>query len=147
MMTVITRSRKAMATKGFVEPEGPIDGVLADDIAAAYQLAGNPWTLSIVHLVSLGVSRFAALRRSLPIATNVLSRRLKHLAEQGLVTTQRYCERPPRNDYVLTEKGRAFLPVLNAIQAWQRAHPIGGAALHEQGAWVQRRRGSRSARI
>ena len=35
---------------------------------------------------------------------------------------QRYSERPPRDEYVLTEAGRDFLPVLQVIGAWGRRH-------------------------
>ena len=39
---------------------------------------------------------------------------------------RRYSDRPPRDEYVLTEAGRDFLPVLFAIGAWGRKYRNGG---------------------
>lgn len=48
------------------------------------------------------------------------------LTEEGLLEKRRYSERPPRDEYVLTEADRDFLPVLFAIGAWGRKHRCGG---------------------
>ena len=42
--------------------------------------------------------------------------------EDGLLEKQRYSERPPRDSYVLTAKGRDFLPILAAMGEWGRKH-------------------------
>jgi DNA-binding HxlR family transcriptional regulator len=47
-------------------------------------------------------------------------------ANEGLLEKRRYSDRPPRDEYVLREAGRDFLPVLCAIGAWGRKHR-GGA--------------------
>jgi len=48
-------------------------------------------------------------------------------ADGGETTRKRrYSERPPRDEYVLTEAGRDFLPVLFMIGAWGRKHRGGG---------------------
>ena len=57
-------------------------------------------------------------QRSLGIAPNILARRLKHLAEQGLFKRRLYHTRPDWYEYVLTEKGRDFFPVVVAMFAW-----------------------------
>src|SRR6266478_3546202 len=54
------------------------------------------------------------------------SGRLSALTDEGLVEKRRYSDRPPRDEYVLTEAGRDFLPVLFAIGAWGRKHRGGG---------------------
>jgi hypothetical protein len=51
---------------------------------------------------------------------------LSALTGEGLLEKRRYSERPPRDEYVLTEAGRDFLPVLFAIGAWGRKHRGGG---------------------
>ena len=56
-----------------------------------------------------------------------MSRRLSALTEAGLIEKKRYSQRPPRDEYLLTEKGRDFLPILAAIGAWGRKHNGGGA--------------------
>ena len=42
----------------------------------------------------------------------MLTRRLDALVEAGLLERRRYNERPPRDEYLLTERGRDFRPVL-----------------------------------
>ena len=59
---------------------------------------------------------------------NILARRLKKLTQAGLLTKTRYSEKPPRDEYLLTEAGRDFLPVLQVIgESWGRRHNGGGA--------------------
>jgi DNA-binding HxlR family transcriptional regulator len=73
-----------------------------------------------------GMTRFDQFRTSLGIAPNILARRLKALTEAGLLEKRSYSERPPREEYVVTEAGRDFLPILQAIGAWGRRHNGGG---------------------
>jgi hypothetical protein len=44
------------------------------------------------------------------------------LVEAGLLERRRYSERPPRDEYVLTQAGRDFRPVLWALLAWGNKH-------------------------
>ena len=87
---------------------------------------GDAWSLLILRDASLGVTRFDQFRKNLGIAPTILTRRLATLTEQGLLEKWRYSERPPRDEYVLTEAGRDFLPVLFMIGAWARKHRGGG---------------------
>ena len=64
--------------------------------------------------------------RTLGIAPTMLTARLSALTDDGLLEKRRYSERPPRDEYVLTEAGRDFLPVLFAIGAWGHKHRGGG---------------------
>lgn len=67
--------------------------------------------------------RFGALRRALPhVSQKTLTRNLKDLAQQGVLTRTPYAEVPPRVEYELTHKGRALMPVFRAIDAWARVH-------------------------
>lgn len=75
----------------------------------------------------LGLTRFDQFRKSLGIAPTMLTSRLAELTEQGLLEKRRYMERPPRDEYVLTEAGRDFLPVLTMLSAWGAKHRGGGA--------------------
>jgi DNA-binding HxlR family transcriptional regulator len=81
----------------------------------------------ILRDAGLGMTRFDQFRVSLGIAPNILARRLKALTEAGLLTKTRYSEKPPRDEYVITEAGRDFLPVLQAIAGWARRHHGAGA--------------------
>jgi len=88
---------------------------------------GDAWSMLILRDASHGLTRFDQFRASLGIAPNILARRLKALAEDGLLEKRRYSERPPRDEYLLTAAGRDFLPILHAIGAWGARHHGGGA--------------------
>ena len=65
-----------------------------------------------------GLMRFDEFQKSLGIAPNILTRRLAHLIDEGLFEKRLYSERPARYEYVLTDKGRDFFPVLMALFSW-----------------------------
>jgi DNA-binding HxlR family transcriptional regulator len=48
----------------------------------------------------------------------VLTEQLKELEEDGLLERWAYKEIPPRVEYKLSEKGLAFLPILEHIKEW-----------------------------
>lgn len=83
---------------------------------------GDAWSMLILRDAGLGLTRFEQFRTSLGIAPNILARRLKALTDAGLLEQRRYSERPPREEYLITEAGRDFLPVLQVIGAWGRRH-------------------------
>ena len=82
-------------------------------VAATLDAVGDRWTLLIVRDLLRGITRYGDLARSLePIAPNLLAGRLRRLEDLGLVTRERYSERPLRASYALTERGRALAPVI-----------------------------------
>src|SRR5258708_38495677 len=87
---------------------------------------GDTWSMLILRDAGLGLTRFDQFRTSLGIAPNILTRRLKALTDSGLLEKRPYSEHPPREEYLITEAGRDFLPVLQAIGAWGRRHNGGG---------------------
>jgi hypothetical protein len=53
------------------------------------------------------------------------------LVEAGLLQRRRYSEHPPRDEYLPTERGRDFRPVLIALLAWGNKHfAPEGASVH-----------------
>lgn len=100
-------------------------------IARTLESVGEWWSILILRDALQGVTRFDEFQRSLGIAPNILARRLKHLTEQELFERRLYCERPNRYEYVLTEKGRDFFPVVVAMFGWGNKYlaPRGEAML------------------
>jgi DNA-binding HxlR family transcriptional regulator len=92
--------------------------------------AGDAWSMLILRDAGLGRTRFDDFQKSLGIAPNILTRRLAALVEAGMLERKRYSERPPRDEYVLTEAGRDYLPVLQALGGWARKH-FGEGAISE----------------
>lgn len=62
-----------------------------------------------------GARRFDEYVEALGIPRPVLSKRLARLTEEGMLERRQYEARPPRYEYRLTEKGRAFWDVLAAM--------------------------------
>jgi DNA-binding HxlR family transcriptional regulator len=87
-------------------------------IARTLHVAGEWWSPLILRDVHLGITRFDELRRDLGISRKVLSDRLEGLVEQGVLERRAYSERPPRHEYLLTEKGGELVDVLLAMVAW-----------------------------
>jgi DNA-binding HxlR family transcriptional regulator len=91
-------------------------------VARALLRVGDAWSMMILRDAGYGATRFDQFRTALGIAPNILTRRLAALTADGLLEKRRYSERPPRDEYVLTAKGRDFLPILAAIGAWGSKH-------------------------
>ena len=81
-------------------------------IAATLEVIGDPWTLLVIRDAFNGVSRFEQWQENLGVARNVLASRLKSLVQHGVLEPRLYSERPPRNEYVLTAKGKDLYGVL-----------------------------------
>ncbi|HEV2302102.1 MAG TPA: helix-turn-helix domain-containing protein [Stellaceae bacterium] len=91
-------------------------------IARSLERVGEWWSILVLRDAFHGLTRFDQFEESLGIAPNILTRRLKALVEAGLLARRRYSDRPPRDEYVLTEAGRDFRPVLWALLAWGNRH-------------------------
>jgi len=91
-------------------------------IARSLAVLGDSWSILILRDAHAGLTRFDQFRKNLGIAPTILTRRLAVLTEEGLLEKQRYSEHPPREEYVLTDAGRDFLPVLFTIGTWGRHH-------------------------
>ena len=102
-----------MQRKTFVNMQCPI--------ARSLERVGEWWSILILRDAFHGLTRFDAFQKSLGIAPNMLTRRLNTLVEAGLFERRRYSDRPPRDEYVLTDAGRDFRPVLQAMLAMPNA--------------------------
>ena len=91
-------------------------------IARSLERVGEWWSILILRDAAHGLTRFDEFQESLGIAPNILTRRLKALVEARLLERRRYSERPLRDEYVLTQAGRDFRPVLWALLAWGNKH-------------------------
>ncbi|WP_406436302.1 winged helix-turn-helix transcriptional regulator [Streptomyces sp. NBC_00631] len=91
-------------------------------IARALEVVGERWTLLVVRDALYGVRRYNDFLVHLGIPRAVLSARLKALIEEGILEKRRYQESPPRDEYVVTERGIALWPTLRALALWGREH-------------------------
>jgi len=97
-------------------------GTMSCPIARSLERVGEWWSILILRDAFRGHTRFDQFQTSLGIAPNMLTKRLHALVESGLLEKRAYSEHPPRYEYVLTERGRDFRPVLWALLAWGNKH-------------------------
>jgi len=83
------------------------------------EFLNGKWRAMIVFWLLTEPMRFNELQRRLgPITHRTLSRTLKEMEADGLVSRRDYQEIPPRVDYSLTARGRSLQPVLAAMERW-----------------------------
>jgi len=82
------------------------------------QVVGEWWSVLILRDCLRGLTRFDQFQKNLAISPNMLTRRLQTLVDAGLLERRRYCEHPPRYEYLLTERGRDFRMVIAAMFDW-----------------------------
>jgi DNA-binding HxlR family transcriptional regulator len=87
-------------------------------VAQCLEVVGEWWSMLIVRDAFLGVRRFDDFQQRLDVSRTVLAGRLQRLVEEGILSRDRYQERPDRYEYTLTQKGRDLWPALNALRAW-----------------------------
>ena len=106
-------------------------GSMQCPIARSLERVGEWWSILVLRDALHGLTRFDEFQKSLGIAPNMLTRRLNGLVDAGLLERRRYSERPPRDEYVPTARGRDFAPVLVALLAWGNRHfaPEGASVL------------------
>jgi DNA-binding HxlR family transcriptional regulator len=91
-------------------------------IARSLERVGEWWSILILRDALRGLTRFDEFQKSLGIAPNMLTRRLNALVAAGLLERRRYSEHPPRDEYLLTECGRDFRPVLVSLFTWGKRY-------------------------
>jgi DNA-binding HxlR family transcriptional regulator len=100
---------------------------------------GDWWTLLIVRDATLGVRRFSDFQRSLGMGRNILSARLKKMVADGVMKMTPAADGTSYQEYQLTEKGEALLPVLVAMRQWGERYLFGTGEPHSK--LVSRRSG------
>lgn len=79
------------------------------------------WSLSVLAQIQKGINRPGAIERSIEgLTTKVLNERLRKLVGFGILEKKIFAEIPPRVEYGLTEFGRKFINVLEAIEDLER---------------------------
>lgn len=102
-------------------------------VSLTMDLVGGKWkTVILYHLVD-SKKRFGELKKEIPLITEMtLSLQLKQLEKDGLISRKVYGTKPPiKVVYSLTNFGKSFIPVLEAITKW------GNQVVLEQGAFVK----------
>src|SRR5579871_1579603 len=93
-------------------------------IARALDVIGDWWSMLIIRDAMLGRRRFGECQKSLGLAKNILSARLRMLVEEGILSTVPAADGSAYQDYVLTEKGRGVFPILVALRQWSETFDV-----------------------
>jgi len=92
---------------------------LPEEVRRAADLLERRYSVSIIVASHAGASRFNEFRQALgPIPPNTLATRLAELEEAGLLERHVVDARPPRVEYLLTERGRMLKSVIVALESW-----------------------------
>ncbi|MGY4623390.1 winged helix-turn-helix transcriptional regulator [Bradyrhizobium sp. USDA 4486] len=87
-------------------------------IARSLEIVGDWWSLLIIRNAFQGASRFGEFQKSLGLAKNILSSRLKKLVEADIFRVEPDDVSPSINRYLLTDKGEKLYVVLIALWQW-----------------------------
>ena len=91
-------------------------------VARSVDSIGDRWSLLIIRDAFDGVRRFSDFQRSLGMARNILSDRLRKLVEAGVLELQTASNGSSYQEYVLTRKGQSLFPVVVALRQWGEKH-------------------------
>ena len=94
-------------------------------LARSLAVIGDRWTLLVLREAFLKVRRFDDFQSRLGIARRVLTERLSHLVEHGVLEKKAYQTRPLRHEYRLTRKGLDLYPALISLVHWGDRHYAG----------------------
>jgi DNA-binding HxlR family transcriptional regulator len=94
----------------------------ACSIADALEVVGERWSLLVLRELGFGVHRFRDIQINTGAPRETLALRLRKLEQAGVIERRRYCDHPPRDEYVLTGAGRELLPVLATLREWGERH-------------------------
>lgn len=91
-------------------------------VARALELIGDRWSLMIVRDLFDGLHRFGELQKSLGVAKNILSDRLRKLVASGILNLEPASDGSAYQEYVLTPRGRDLFTLVVGLRQWGEAH-------------------------
>jgi len=82
------------------------------------------WKLTILlHIMKNGTMRFSDLTRAIPeITQKMLTKNLRELEEDDIISRFSYPTIPPKVEYSLTEHGKELEPIIDALHEWGIRH-------------------------
>lgn len=87
-------------------------------VARSLDAVGDAWSMLLVRDAFAGKRRFGEFQRSLGVAKNILTVRLKRLVGLGVLEHVPAADGSVYHEYALTEKGRGLFLVLVALGQW-----------------------------
>lgn len=91
-------------------------------MARSLYIVGDRWSLLIIRDAFDGSRRFGEFQRSLGVAKNMLTERLKLLVEEGILAHVPASDGSSYFEYALTKKGEDLFPIIVAFRQWGEKH-------------------------
>jgi len=92
-------------------------------VEASIEVIGGKWKGVILHHLLAETIRFNELRRLMPeITQRMLTKQLRELEADNLVSRKVYAQVPPKVEYSITEYGKTLMPVIRALRTWGAQH-------------------------
>jgi DNA-binding HxlR family transcriptional regulator len=83
----------------------------------------DKWTLLVIYVLEDGELRFSRIQERIPgISQKMLTKTLRQLERDGLVSRHVHAEVPPRVDYRLTDLGDSFAHAMCGLWEWAAEH-------------------------
>jgi len=98
-------------------------------VEATLNLIGGKWKgIALFHLLMDGTMRFSELKRSCKgVTQRMLTKQLRELERDALISRHVYAEVPPKVEYSLTKKGESLRPILLGLRDWGLKHALTSA--------------------
>jgi DNA-binding HxlR family transcriptional regulator len=95
----------------------------AEFIREVLDRIADKWTVLVMVTLADGPLRYSELSQFIPgLSQRMLTRTLKHLTRDGLVSRTSHPQVPPRVEYAVTPLGSTLLAALLDIAKWASAH-------------------------
>jgi DNA-binding HxlR family transcriptional regulator len=89
-------------------------------IEATLDVIGGKWKPLVIYQLKDGTLRFSQIMVKVQprITQRMLTKELRELEQDGLVTRKVYPQVPPKVEYSLTEKAESLIPILDQLCDW-----------------------------
>ncbi|MEL7507231.1 MAG: helix-turn-helix domain-containing protein [Cyanobacteria bacterium J06554_1] len=92
-------------------------------VEATLDVIGGKWKGVILYHLLSETSRFNELRRLMPdITQRMLTKQLRELEANNLISRKVYAEVPPKVEYSISDYGKTLAPVIHALKEWGLQH-------------------------
>ena len=125
----MTRTHEEVSHAPESKAAGYTPTTAAHAVEATLKILEGRWKLLILfHLFGGKVLRFSELERAIPdISQKMLTKQLRQMETDGIVTRRVHNEVPPRVEYALTAWGQALCPTLDSLLKWAALRDPAGA--------------------
>ncbi len=94
-------------------------------VEAALEIIGGKWKPVILIRLLENKKRFSDFRKKHPTITQrMLTKQLRELEQDGIISRKVYPVVPPKVEYSLTRYGRSLEPLLLEMVKWGEKHAI-----------------------